>query len=677
MKKSILFTMLILSMLLAACSGGRQIATVEPTAVPTIDQSTEPTVAPVETASLDLLTAGTWMWIGFTDPTQQYSVDQPESYTLAFQADGTVNIKADCNTAIGAYTVEGSSIQIEVGPMTMAACPPESLSDQFIEHLGYAAIYFFEEDNLFIDLFADGGTMEFAPASESGMAEPGSGTQAGNLPRFEPLEECFAVPPEGTEVAVEYDCGYVVVPEFYQGESTRALKVPFIRFNSGKGTAVSPVIVHPGGPGASQLNETVFPLVTQMFGGVIPDRDVIFMDPRGTEFSETFLDCPAIYSLSWKAYEQGLDDETVKALGTETVQQCIDDFKAQGINFDAYNSLELAGDVNSVREALGYEKIIYYGTSYGSQLGQHVMRDYPEILEAVILDGANSLSRKSWIEDRALDDQFGIDNLTKLCAADEKCIEAYPDIPALVEAAFRLFDDGPLPYTYTDPNDPSISIAGEVTATDLADYIYGYQGDKNNVYLIPFVLASITEPGHIEDLTAMLGDAQAKNIIASRELTKGGEAFLMHLAVVCSDDPVKSLDEIILDGAGEYARLHAQSQAEIYILGCPLIGVQELADATDQNVTVDIPTLVLSGDLDVATPAFRSQLVVDALPNATHVIFPGHTHVQFGQLNQCAADVYTQFIADPAATLDTSCLKESNVIGFMLPDGTFSQAPEE
>jgi len=108
--------MLILSMLLAACSGGRQIATVEPTAVPTIDQSTEPTVAPVETASLDLLTAGTWKWIGFTDPTQQYSVDQPESYTLAFQADGTVNIKADCNTAIGAYTVEGSSIQIEVGP---------------------------------------------------------------------------------------------------------------------------------------------------------------------------------------------------------------------------------------------------------------------------------------------------------------------------------------------------------------------------------------------------------------------------------------------------------------------------------------------------------------------------------------------------------------------------------
>ena len=77
--------------------------------------------------------------------------------------------------------------------------------------------------------------------------------------------------------------------------------------------------------------------------------------------------------------------------------------------------------MNAVREALGYDQIIYYGASYGSQLGQHVMRDFPEILEAVVLDGANSLSRKSWVEDRALDAQWGLDNLTALCEADEKC----------------------------------------------------------------------------------------------------------------------------------------------------------------------------------------------------------------------------------------------------------------
>jgi hypothetical protein len=37
------------------------------------------------------------------------------------------------------------------------------LSDQFIRSLNAAAIYFDQDGNLFIDLFADGGTMEFAP----------------------------------------------------------------------------------------------------------------------------------------------------------------------------------------------------------------------------------------------------------------------------------------------------------------------------------------------------------------------------------------------------------------------------------------------------------------------------------------------------------------------------------
>jgi hypothetical protein len=38
-------------------------------------------------------------------------------------------------------------------------CPPESRSDQFVALLGGAAIFFFEDGNLIIDLMADGGTM--------------------------------------------------------------------------------------------------------------------------------------------------------------------------------------------------------------------------------------------------------------------------------------------------------------------------------------------------------------------------------------------------------------------------------------------------------------------------------------------------------------------------------------
>jgi CubicO group peptidase (beta-lactamase class C family)/heat shock protein HslJ len=110
-----------------------------------------------------MLQANPWQWVAFTNPMEQFAVEDPASYTLTFNADGTVNIVADCNNANGTYTTDGSSLTIEIGPMTKAACPPESRSDQFITYLGSAAIYFFQDDHLFIDLFADGGTMEFTP----------------------------------------------------------------------------------------------------------------------------------------------------------------------------------------------------------------------------------------------------------------------------------------------------------------------------------------------------------------------------------------------------------------------------------------------------------------------------------------------------------------------------------
>ena len=98
----------------------------------------------------------------------------------------------------------------------------------------------------------------------------------------------------------------------------------------------------------------------------------------------------------------------------------------------------------------------------------------------------------------------------------------------------------------------------------------------------------------------------------------------------------------------------------------------ELPDITDVNVSVDIPVLVLSGSLDVSTPAYRSQIVADALPNATHLVFPGRTHVQLSGINLCAFNVLSQFTRNPKGALDTSCMQNAPVMGFSLPDGTLT-----
>lgn len=45
----------------------------------------------------------------------------------------------------------------------MVACPPDSQDAQFMNQLSNAAIYFIDGGNLYIDLFADAGTMRFVP----------------------------------------------------------------------------------------------------------------------------------------------------------------------------------------------------------------------------------------------------------------------------------------------------------------------------------------------------------------------------------------------------------------------------------------------------------------------------------------------------------------------------------
>ena len=606
----------------------------------------------------------------------------PDAPITLLITDGQATGSAGCNNYNSSLASNDDMPQsLIVGPIatTQKLCPDPIASQEstylarlqdaagWRYHAGNLAIIYRTDDNSFAELLFE--RQDDGVEAEQGATDEGS--VADVLPRFEPLDKCFVDPPQDLEIDLDVDCGYVVVPEFYHAASSRELKLGITRLNAQMETGKAPLFMFAGGPGQAHVQSAIYSLFQpELLGNVLLERDIVLVEQRGTEYTDTFLDCPAIYSTPWQVTEQKFDDEQALAIEQDLFQTCIDDFEAQGINFDAYNSVENAADVNAVRDALGYEQIIYYGASYGSQLGQHVMRDFPEILEAVVLDGANSLSRKSWVEDRALDAQWGIDNLTQLCEADEKCRATY-DIPALVDAALGLFDDGPIAYTYVDPSDPALSIDVEVTQADLVSLIYSLQGGRISTFSLPAILLQVTQGG-VESVREILGQMKGANVLASRGATRGGEALLMHFAMVCSDDPVTSVDNVNIDGTSKYATLFGQGAAQEYVTVCAMMHITELPDSTDVNVTLDVPTLLLSGGLEVATPSFRSQIVADALPNATHVIFPGRTHVQIAGINLCAAQVATQFVLDPTAPLDMSCIEEDQVLGFVLPDGTMS-----
>ena len=111
------------------------------------------------------LTGAVWQWENIVTPMESFENPSPEKYTIRFSEDDTVHIKADCNMASGSYTADETGFAIEVGPATLAECGSESLSSEFIQALGAAAIPFFQDGKLYMDLFADSGTLRFGVAS--------------------------------------------------------------------------------------------------------------------------------------------------------------------------------------------------------------------------------------------------------------------------------------------------------------------------------------------------------------------------------------------------------------------------------------------------------------------------------------------------------------------------------
>ncbi len=113
--------------------------------------------------SLPEITGAVWQWKQtlYNDDRKVVPAD-PKNYTVQFQEDGTLSVKADCNQKGGTYSVEEKRLSIEITQSTMAACPEDSLEDEFVRGLTAAAIYFIKDNDLYIDLIYDTGTMRFS-----------------------------------------------------------------------------------------------------------------------------------------------------------------------------------------------------------------------------------------------------------------------------------------------------------------------------------------------------------------------------------------------------------------------------------------------------------------------------------------------------------------------------------
>ena len=85
-----------------------------------------------------------WQWTGSTYQGKENPIADPSLYEVAYGSDGALSVKADCNRASGTYTYNGGmvgSVRVTMGPSTLAACGPDSRSEELINSLMAAQDY--------------------------------------------------------------------------------------------------------------------------------------------------------------------------------------------------------------------------------------------------------------------------------------------------------------------------------------------------------------------------------------------------------------------------------------------------------------------------------------------------------------------------------------------------------
>jgi heat shock protein HslJ len=103
-----------------------------------------------------------WRWVHsvVNDDTFVAPVDR-DRYTIAFATDGTFSARADCNQLNGTYRQFGRRLTLQPGPMTLAACGPDSKADDFVQQLGAVASQAGTDTALVLNLRLDSGSMVF------------------------------------------------------------------------------------------------------------------------------------------------------------------------------------------------------------------------------------------------------------------------------------------------------------------------------------------------------------------------------------------------------------------------------------------------------------------------------------------------------------------------------------
>jgi pimeloyl-ACP methyl ester carboxylesterase len=432
--------------------------------------------------------------------------------------------------------------------------------------------------------------------------------------------------------ASRVQCAGLDVPLDHAGRVPGSLRVNVERIPA-RGTSRGALFVLEGGPGFSVTTSAEY--YAHLFRRQLADRDLILADQRGTGLSGALRRCPGL---------------KIRDIGPASGQAAVAARCAVRLGPAAglYTTQAAAGDMESLRQALGLDKIAIYGSSYGTKLALAYAALYPAHVDRMVLDSVLPLDGG----DPDVDSLQAVARvLDKLCAAACERITTDPvgDTAALVAAMRRRgVLEGPV------RNAHGRRRTGRIERLRLANILFA--GDYFRVLRAEY-------PGAVK--SALRGDI----------------APLLRLAIWAArgskPEPLRSYSEMMLtanecqegpflwDRSASPSDRLAQARARIaalppsatypfdtYTAFKSAEAVQlcwQWPLAGDPPIPTDpfpaVPALLLAGEDDLRTPLESAERVAKAIPGAQLVTVPGLGHGVLGAGSACPDRAVNRFFA--------------------------------
>jgi pimeloyl-ACP methyl ester carboxylesterase len=164
-----------------------------------------------------------------------------------------------------------------------------------------------------------------------------------------------------------FECAGVPVPLDRSGHLGGTITLSVARRAAAPAPSQSAVVALAGGPGQATLPLAGF--IAKAMAPALGARDLLVFDQRGTGASNP-LSCTAL-ALAPSGPVGQILERCALQIGP-----------ARG----AYTTQESVADIEAVRRAAGYERLVLYGTSYGTKVALQYAARYPSRVEALVLD---------------------------------------------------------------------------------------------------------------------------------------------------------------------------------------------------------------------------------------------------------------------------------------------------